>query len=171
MPATATLTADVIKSNLDTCLFLGETLAADIPAAQFTQKSHPTINHPAFCYGHLAIYPDKVLAMLGMEDKAAPKDGYEDLFKAGVECVPQDGRYPEKDEIMAYYLDRHRALSAALPGADPERLAAVNPAEGRFREMCPTIGSAVNFLAVGHHMMHLGQVSSWRRTVGLGSAM
>jgi hypothetical protein len=36
--------------------------------------------------------------------------------------------------------------------------------------MFPTIGGAVNFLLVGHVQMHLGQVSTWRRVMGLGSA-
>jgi hypothetical protein len=37
--------------------------------------------------------------------------------------------------------------------------------------MCPTIGAVANFLLSAHHMMHLGQVSAWRRAVGLGSVL
>jgi hypothetical protein len=36
--------------------------------------------------------------------------------------------------------------------------------------MFPTVGGAVNFLCGGHNMMHLGQISTWRRAAGLGSA-
>jgi hypothetical protein len=33
----------------------------------------------------------------------------------------------------------------------------------------PTVGAAVNFMLGGHLQMHLGQVSAWRRAMGLGS--
>jgi hypothetical protein len=45
-----------------------------------------------------------------------------------------------------------------------------NPAEGRFKEILPTVGDATNFLMSTHGMSHLGQMSAWRRIMGLGSA-
>jgi hypothetical protein len=42
--------------------------------------------------------------------------------------------------------------------------------EGRMKELFPTVGAAVNFLVVGHTQSHLGQISVWRRLMGLGSA-
>jgi hypothetical protein len=42
---------------------------------------------------------------------------------------------------------------------------------GRMSEMLPTLGAAMMFMCGSHLQMHLGQVSSWRRAMGLGSAM
>lgn len=172
MTTTSTATiAPIVAANLATATFLGEKLVADIPAEKFAHMPHPTMNHAAFCLGHLSIYPNKVLEWIGREGLVVEKDGFAALFEAGVECVEQDGRYPSKDEIVSYYLDRYRTVLEALDGVSDDILVGENPAEGRFKEMCPTIGSAVSFLLSGHHMMHLGQISAWRRAVGLGSIM
>jgi hypothetical protein len=39
-----------------------------------------------------------------------------------------------------------------------------------MRELFPTIGSVQAFYCGGHMMMHLGQMSAWRRMEGLGTA-
>ena len=72
---------------------------------------------------------------------------------------------------MDRFLAGHRAVLEALRAVDDEVLGRQNPGEGRLRDMCPTIGAAVNFLMCAHTMVHLGQVSAWRRAVGLPPAM
>jgi len=44
-----------------------------------------------------------------------------------------------------------------------------NPMGGRMSEMFPTMGSAVMFMCGSHMQMHLGQISAWRRVMGMGS--
>ena len=164
-------TADYIIDCMRVCTMYAKLLVEDIPPDQFSHLARPDVNHACFCIGHQAIYPNRVLELLGRADLVAERDGYADLFEAGNTCVEQDGRYPSKDELMAYYFDRHTAVEEALRGIDEAVFARENPAEGRIREMCPTIGAAVNFLLVAHHMAHLGQVSIFRRLIGLPSAM
>ena len=171
MTTTASPTGQAIVDCLKLCTGYGEMLTKDIPADQFAHMPHPTMNHPAFCIGHLAIYPNRVLEFVGHADRIVPKDGYEDLFKAGVDCVDDPGRYPGKDELMAYYVDRHTVVAEILPDVPAEVFTQPNPVEGRFSEMVPTIGAAVNFLMTAHHMVHLGQLSSWRRAMNLPSVM
>ncbi len=72
---------------------------------------------------------------------------------------------------MAYYLARHEAVAEALVNVSDDVFAGENPAEGRFKEMLPTIGATVNFLMNNHPMAHLGQVSAWRRAMGMGGVM
>ena len=62
------------------------------------------------------------------------------------------------------------AVAKALETAPDSVFAEENPAEGRFKEMFPQKGGAITFLCIGHMQMHLGQVSTWRRVMGLGSA-
>jgi len=46
----------------------------------------------------------------------------------------------------------------------------VNPLGGRMTDLFPTLGSLQSFYCGGHIMMHLGQVSAWRRMMDLGAA-
>lgn len=170
MPATITVrvTGPVLAACLERSLQYGEALAKDIPVEKFAHVPHPGMNHPAFVYGHLSSYPNRILSMLGREREVVEKAGWEDLFRAGVECVDDPKRYPPKDEIMPFFSERYRAILAVLPEVPDETFARENPAQGRLREMFPTIGIATNFMMNNHLMMHLGQVSAWRRAIGLG---
>ena len=173
MPATAApaRTVDYIVPCIRRAIGFAEKLVNDIPAQQFAHMPHPTMNHPAFCIGHLSLYPNRVFNIIGQPKLIKEKPGYPELFQAGVACVEQDGRYPHKDEIVSYFMERYNAVATALASVPDEVLQRENPMEGRMREIFPLVGIAVNFLTNNHLMMHLGQVSAWRRAVGLGSVM
>jgi hypothetical protein len=98
---------------------------------------------------------------------------FEELFAAGKACVDDaDGtRYPQMDAVMAHFNNGFEAAVAAVTKATDAELAKQNPTEGRSRDLFPTAGDAINFYLNGHMMSHFGQVSAWRRMVGLGSAM
>ena len=147
-----------------------DALTKSIPAESFASFPAKDVVCPAFYMGHLAIYPHRALAMLGRGDLTVPNPaGWDDRFKAGVEAQPGD--YPSKDAIMSHFMAGYRAVAKALEAAPDSVFSEENPAEGRFREMFPTKGGAITFLCIGHVQMHLGQVSTWRRVMGLGSAM
>jgi hypothetical protein len=167
----STTISQIIAVPAERALGYAEALLKDIPAERFAHMPHPTMNHPAFNIGHLAGYPDRVFAMVGRPELAKRREDWDKLFAAGAPCVEQDGRYPAKQEIVERFIERSRAAIDALASVPDEVHGRQNPAEGRFREMLPTIGIAVNFLLNSHVMMHLGQISSWRRAVGLPSAM
>lgn len=173
MPATAAppSVAAYFIAGARRALSYAESLAKDIPASTFGHMPHPNMNHPAFNYGHLSLYPDRLLGMIGHPQDAKEKAGWADLFKAGVPCVEQDGRYPGKDEIVAHYVERYGAVIKAVESLPDEAFARENPMEGRMRELFPFVGQAVNFMLNNHTMMHLGQVSAWRRAMGMGSVM
>lgn len=131
-------------------------------------------NHPAWVYGHLSIYNCRMMQMLGLpEGVTANPAGWEALFKNGTECLDDAGGklYPAMSALTKHYIDGTRAVLAALGKATDAQLSAPNPSEGRMKEMLPTVGNVVVFLLTAHPMSHLGQVSTWRRCVGLGSAM
>lgn len=164
-------TAEYFTRCLRRTIGFAELLVKDVPADKFAHKPHPTMNHPAFCIGHLSLYPNRAFTILDKPEMAVVKPGYPELFQAGTLCVEQDGRYPPKDEIVAYYLERYTAIAEFLPQLSDEVFARENPLEGRMKEIFPLVGIAVNFLLNNHHMMHLGQLSAWRRAMGLGSVM
>jgi len=85
--------------------------------------------------------------------------------------VEQDGRYPGKDAIMKRFVERYNVVASALDAADDAVFTKPNPMGGRMSEMLPTMGAAVMFLCGSHMQMHLGQISAWRRAMGMGSIM
>lgn len=132
-----------------------------------------TTNHPVFVYGHLAIYPKRMLELVGKDPSAvtAP-ESYTQLFAAGVECVDDvDGKvYPKLDEVAANFFAWSNIAMESLAGVGDDVLARENPNE-KSRASFPTVGGVVFFLLNNHPMMHMGQVSAWRRCVGLPAAM
>jgi hypothetical protein len=130
-------------------------------------------NHPAWVYGHLACYVARSLELLGHPDAARFKNpAFEELFKNGTQCRddPTGTIYPSMEVVTKAYFDGYRTVLAALPETSDDVLLKANPAEGRMKELFPTVGSMMSFLIAAHPMSHLGQVSAWRRFMGLGSA-
>jgi hypothetical protein len=154
-------------------LAYAQALASDIPADRFGRTPEGVkTNSPAFIFGHLALYPDRVLGLIGREDKAEDVSDIEPLFKHGAECKddPDHTIYPSKDALVGRFSKRHEAALLALQDVTDDTLAKPNPVE-TMRDRFPTVGAAVTFLMAPHAMMHLGQLSTWRRVMGLGPVM
>lgn len=129
-------------------------------------------NHPAWILGHLSTYPDKILPMLDRQDLVRPiEEHYEGLFDHASECRDDaDGSiYPAFADISERFFARHEAVIGALAETPDEVFAKANTLA--LEERFPTAGDLTNFLLTGHSMMHLGQLSAWRRCMGLGPAM
>lgn len=159
-------------------LNMGEYLLEGIPAERFARfmvvdGRAVESNHPAFVYGHLSLYPARALETAGLDPAAAGvPEGYDELFRPGVACRddPDGSIYPPMSSIVEVFRATHGALVSAMPGASDAVLTAETPDEKR-RERWPTNGCVCDFYVGGHAMLHLGQVSAWRRVMGLGSAM
>ena len=171
--------ASMIVAGAERMLQLADALLTDVPDEQFARfaaQGGGTIeaNHPAFIYGHLAIYPVRIFGAAGLDGSAvAPPDGYADLFENGKVCRddPDGSVYPARAEIVEVFTRGHRGAIDAVAAMSDDQLKAKHTIEGRMAEMFPTVGHVSSFLLVGHTMMHLGQMSTWRRAIGLGSAM
>lgn len=153
-------------------------LLESIPEERFGRLAAPggqaiQSNHPAFAVGHLALYPVKVLELLGQNDAAArPPADYQGLFSKDATCIDDaDGsKYPRKEELLAVFQRTYDAALAALRACDDAALLADNPVEGPIKSVCPTLGSMLAFYMTGHVTSHLGQISAWRRMEGLPPA-
>ena len=168
---------EMIAASCDLGIGYAERLLADVSAEKFGAFARPggqlvESNHPAFIYGHLSLYPSRIIAQLG-EDATnyQPSETFEKLFSHQAKCVddPENSIYPSKDEITTKFFDAHRRASEVLRAADEERFRQENPNEG-MRQKFPTIGAMHGFYVGGHIMMHIGQLSAWRRAMGLGPA-
>lgn len=171
-----------IGSTIADAALMGPRYAArlvnSIPNERFARLSNPgqqtvDANHPAFALGHLCLYPIKVMQLLGLEtSEVEPPEGFEKLFSKEAKCVddPDGGLYPPKDEIIRFFENSYAIAIEALRNAEDEQLTAENPVDSPMKQVCPSLGSMLAFYLTGHVMVHLGQVSTWRRMEGLPAA-
>jgi hypothetical protein len=166
---------NIIADSLQLSVGYAERLLKGVPAprfARFAKVGNAVVesNHPAFIYGHLSLYAPKILQQLGAPAPAVPEH-FEIRFSKEAACVddPDLDLYPSLEEIVGFFFEGHRMVAGALRSTPDDLLQKPNPAEGRMKELFPTLGSVQTFYCGGHMMMHLGQMSAWRRMEGLGS--
>jgi len=167
---------NTIADSLQLGMDYADRLLKDVSADQFGRFAAPggqpvESNHAAFVYGHLSLYPGRILEALGQTAPPLP-DGFEACFSKDAKCVddPASTVYPSMEKIVACFQEGYTAAAQALRSADDSIFQQPNPTGGRMTELFPTIGSMHNFYVGGHLMLHLGQVSAWRRMLGLGAA-
>lgn len=166
----ASSTGDIIAHGCDFAREYAEKLVADVPADRFAECPTPTMNNPAWVYGHLVLYPNRVANLLGVSDFVTLPGTYDELFAPGSVCQNDPALYPRKDELMCLFTEAHAKAADAVRAADGAEFEQVMPIE-RWRERFPRKGIAIGFLLGGHMMLHLGQISSWRRAAGFDSIM
>jgi len=170
-------TGNVIADSCRLSLSYAEKLLPGIEAERFGRFAIVggqvvVSNHPAFVLGHLSLYPARILRQLGTDKGTVDvPTGFEAVFSKDAHCEddPDGSIYPPKDEIVEAFLKGYRTVIERLREIDEATLQGENPNEamrGRF----PTLGSMHAFYCGGHLMVHLGQLSAWRRMEGLGSA-
>lgn len=155
-----------------------EGLLKGVPADKFARlpegRNGPIqTNHPAFIYGHLSIYPAKTLDILGHSGVITNPAGFLELFEAGKECRddPEGTIYPPMETITAHFFNAHKTMFAKIAELTDEDLAQPHGLESDFAKSFPTRAAFAAFLVGPHAFTHIGQMSAWRRCMGLGSAL
>ena len=74
--------------------------------------------------------------------------------------------YPPGPSLAARYKALHEVAERGLEAASAELMAKANPLE-RWRAVHPTVGDMLLTLMVKHESGHLGQLSAWRRAMGM----
>jgi hypothetical protein len=137
---------------------------ADVPDERMAEQPISGVNHPAWVLGHLAWTADRALEMLG----APALLPAETATLVGRGSSPSSSRAacPSKDELLKALDDGYEQLRQRASSATPEQLskATTNPVA---KETLPTLREFIAFLMTGHVGVHLGQLSSWRRMIGL----
>jgi hypothetical protein len=139
-------------------------LVGDIPEERMTEQPVAGVNHPAWILGHLAWAADGMLEKFG-GTKTLPAE-WTALFGAGSKTTTARGDYPSKDVLLGAVERSYEQLRqmAATAGAERLSLPTTSP---RAKEVLPTLKEMTAFLLSGHMGVHLGQLSSWRRMIGL----
>lgn len=168
--------ATTLTASQGLFFFYAEGLLKDVPPSKFARLPEGRnglvqTNHPAFIYGHLSLYPAKTLQAVGVTDGGIVNPpGFTDLFEAGKECVhdPDGTIYPEMEVVRSHFFNAHRTMFARLAELTDEQLSQPHSVEGDFGKQFPNRAALAAFLAIGHPFTHFGQMSVWRRCMGLG---
>ena len=155
---------DLLRSRFAFQLSTIEGLVADVPEERMAEQPAPGMNSPAWLLGHLAWAADFVPALLGL-DPAHGKD-WAAKFSAKSRPTADRSAYPSKVALLDALRDAHSRASGALDRITPEALAAELP-DATFRTIMPTVGDAVFHVLTTHEATHAGQLSAWRRVLGM----
>lgn len=158
---------DLLRSRFAFQLSYIKELVADIPESRFAEQPAPGMNSPAWLLGHLCWAAEFVPTMLGRTPTL--DDAWTERFGAWSRPSTDATLYPPKGELIAALVAAHARVEEALPLATAERLAAELP-DPVFRKQLPTIGDGVVHIMTTHEAVHAGQLSAWRRIVGLPPA-
>ena len=129
-------------------------------------------NHPCFILGHLSLYAPRVVSELGGDaSEIQPSETFVKLFNKDAKCIDDVDAaiYPGMDEVVAAFRSAHAKALATLEQSADDLFLPENPNEA-MRAKFPTIGAMHAFYLGGHFMIHMGQLSAWRRMMGLGAA-
>ena len=139
-------------------------LMADIADERMAEEPLPGVNHPAWILGHLAISADHAVTRAGGEAVLPPE--WKTLFGPGTKHAASRDAYPSREELFRTVEEGFERARQQAAAATPEQLAqpTANP---RMKDALPTAREAVAFLLTAHLAGHLGQLSAWRRMIGL----
>ncbi|QDT13890.1 DinB family protein [Planctomycetes bacterium K23_9] len=167
----------MIAESAQLALGYAERLLKDVTPEQFARfaKVGDTViqsNHPAFIYGHLSLYACRVVEGCGQDASSLqPSEDFERAFSKDAQCVDdtEGSIYPPMDVVTKAFFDGYGAAVEALKQAPDDVFTKENPNEA-MRGKFPTQGGLFDFYVGGHVMLHIGQLSAWRRAIGLGPA-
>ena len=129
-------------------------------------------NHPAFTLGHLVSAAALTSKYLGGPYEFNSE--WEKLFRRkgpGDPRKPETNSrlYPSKGNLIDELTKKHRIVEELILKLDNIKFD--EHIEWRFHKYMPTLGDLLFFMCVTHESMHLGQLSGWRRAMGLPSAL
>jgi hypothetical protein len=142
---------------------LQDRLLVGLPDDRLAEQPVPGINHAAWQLGHLIISYDFAAACAGLDmayRRWLPKYG------PGSTPAPDRAAYPPLAEFLDKLRTSHERALAALPNVTPEQLAVPNTIDLLLPHLA-TRGLVLSHLLTSHLTYHLGQLSVWRKAMGL----
>jgi uncharacterized damage-inducible protein DinB len=159
--------ADAFISNIAFTRARTLKLVADLNDDQIVQQPAPKTNHPAWVLGHMLV----VDAGFYKTISGTPAPDYVDetfnaIYGNKSEPTSEKARYKPKQWYLDRMADLHNKIIARLKAMTPEEWDGPHPDETK-RTRFPTLGHQIAFYGIWHETYHGGQLSTWRRVLGL----
>jgi hypothetical protein len=139
-------------------------LIEDVPGEKMSMQVGAVVNHPAWVIGHLTQSYEAIGGELGITPWLP--EGWDKQFGTGSTPVTEREQYPSKLELLNSLDDARDRVVARLNEIGEQRLTEPLP-DVRYRAIFPTIGQGVLHVLTAHAALHVGQLTVWRRAVGL----
>jgi hypothetical protein len=136
----------------------------DVAPAGMVAQPHGIANHPSWVVGHLAHSCEMLGGVVGL----APwlPQGWAARFGTGSVPVADASAYEPKAQALAILSDAQSRVTRAVGRLHDAFLDQPFP-NPSHREVFPTVRHALTQVLVGHTAMHVGQLTVWRRAMGL----
>jgi hypothetical protein len=139
-------------------------MLADVAPADMYRQPNAIGNHAAWQIGHVTFVRSGILQLLGSPPEV-PAD-WAGLFAPRSTPTGEAGKYPPKEELLTAFERAQQRVVEAVKRATVDVLEKPTPILG-VRPLFPTVGHFVAGMLTSHDGMHLGQLSVWRRALGL----
>lgn len=135
---------------------------ADVPDDLMTAQPEGVPNHPAWTIGHLVFIAQEIGGVIGLE----PWLIEEWVKQYGPGSRPQAERTLEKTALLTALDTAQTKLTTAVVALTDEQLNAPFP-DPTYAKIFPSVRHALTQVLLGHTAFHGGQISVWRRAMGL----
>lgn len=127
---------------------------------------HPKANHALWIAAHVALADNSFIGKFRPALAHKP-GGWDELFWSKSQPTNDVSRYPNSEEVLAYYRERRETLLRVLDELSDAELQASAPPEGARSPLAgaPNMGHAFIF-AAQHELMHAGQLTVAHRALG-----
>jgi len=146
------------------CLDYLREQVSDVAAADMVAQPNGIKNHPAWVIGHLTNACQMLGGVIGVPQRLP--DDWDSRFGTGSVPVADAGRYESKAEALAILDDAQARFTQAVEQLSDSQLNEPFP-DASYAEVFSSIRHALTQVLVGHTANHIGQVSVWRRAMGL----
>jgi len=156
-------TFDLIASGYRMARQMAHNMCADLTSEEFQHQPVPGANSAAWIVGHLALTAKRTAERLGATGMPEVSEEFIARFKATRQTAGAQANLGSKSELFALLDVAMEKLMEAIRRLPPEAL--VGPAPTPAPAVVTNSGEMVLF-GVMHIMMHCGQLSTVRRSLG-----
>lgn len=136
----------------------------DVVETDMARQPNGISNHPAWVIGHITYACELLGGAIGVS-RWLPRD-WATRFATGSVPSADQNLYGSKAELLAALDEAQSRMTKAVEQLTDDQLDAPFPVES-YRDVFPTIRHALTQVLIGHTANHIGQVSVWRRAMGL----
>ena len=137
---------------------------ADVSPADMVTIPNGVANHPAWVIGHLTHTCQMIGGVVGLGEWL-PRD-WAKRFGTDSTPISDANAYEIKNHALAMLTDAQGRVMRAVAEVTDAQLDQPFP-DPAFRDVFPTVRHALTQVLVGHTSMHVGQITVWRRAMGL----
>ena len=139
-------------------------LVADVPEREMSAQRGGIVNHSSWLVGHLIFSCQELAAVVGVPPWL-PRD-WAKRYGPGSAPESDASAYVSKQVALDMLREAQTRLVQAIETLGDEDLDRQFPQES-LRDIFPTVRHALTQVMIGHTAYHIGQMSVWRKSMGL----